>query len=65
MITDEDQDAYENGVVKILLGIRATANKALTFLPSGAPPFSQLPNLIFKEKIKQGRLKASVVQKLL
>ena len=38
MITDEDQDAYGNGVVKILLEIRATANKALTFLPSGAPP---------------------------
>lgn len=38
MITDEDQDAYGNGVVKILLGIQATANKALTFLPSGAPP---------------------------
>ena len=66
MITDEDQDAYGNGVVKILLGIQATANKALTFLPSGAPhQFPQLPNLIFKEKIKQGRLKASAVQKLL
>lgn len=38
MITDEDQDAYGNGVVKILLEIQATANKALTFLPSGAPP---------------------------
>lgn len=37
MITDEDQDVYENGVVKIFLGIRATANKALTFLPPVFP----------------------------
>ena len=38
MIMDEGRDAYGNGVVKILLGIHATANEALTFPPSGAPP---------------------------